>query len=86
MVLLGAISAVGWFVLGLASGQWGSRIVQLRAGLGAFGVAAFTSGVSLALHGIDVFGDILVALVEVTFGMTMAVIGHLVAMPRGRDL
>lgn len=86
MVLLGAINAVGWFVLGMASGRWGSRITLLRAGLGAFGVAAFTSWVSLAFHGIDVTGDILIAVIEVAFGMILAVIGHLVTMPRGRDL
>lgn len=86
MVLLGAVNAAGWFVLGLASGRWGSRIARLRAGLGAIGVAAFSSWASLAIHGITSAGDILIAFIEVAFGLVIAVIGHLVTMPRGRDL
>ena len=86
MVLLGAVDAVGWFALGLVSGKWGSRVACLRMGLVAFGVAAFSSWASLALHGITATGDILIAFIEVGFGLLIAVIGHLVSMPRERDL
>ena len=86
MVVLGAINAVGWFLLGLASGRWGSRIVGLRLFLGMLGAAAFSSWASLAFHGIRASGGVVIAVIEVVFGLSMAVIGHLVSMPRDRDL
>ena len=86
MVLLGAVNAVGWFVLGLTSGKWGSKVARLRVGLGAFGVAAFSSWATLAFHGATAAGEILIAFIEAAFGLLIAVIGHLVTMPRGRDL
>ncbi len=84
MVLLGAINTTGWFLLGLTSGKWGHRVEGLWMGLGAFGVAAFSSWASLATQGISVAADTLIATIEVAFGLLVAVIGHLMTMPRDR--
>lgn len=86
MVVLGGLNAVGWFGLGLASGRWGSRVQGLRAFLLTVGVAAFTSWVPLVVHGAENPGAVLIAVIEVGFGFLFAVLGHLVTMPRGRDL
>ncbi len=83
MVLLGAVNAVGWFLLGMASGRWGSRMRRFRVFLAALGVGAFSSWASLTVHGVSAPGDVLIAFIEVAFGMTLAVVGHLVTMPKG---
>lgn len=86
MVVLGAVNAVGWFGLGLASGRWGSRVRGMQALLAGIGVAGFSSWAPLILNGPESTGAILIAFVEVAFGFLFAVLGHLVTMPRGRDL
>lgn len=86
MVALGAINAAGWFGLGLISGRWGARMSGFRALLATFGVAAFSSWGTLALHGSDTTAAFLIAFIEVVFGFLLAVVGHLVTMSKGRDL
>lgn len=86
VVALAAVRAIGWFLLGVASGRCGERVTNLRRVLLAFGVAAGTSWTSLVVAGVTSSGQVLVALIEVAIGLMFALIGHLIAMPKGPDL
>lgn len=86
VVALAAAKMVGWFLLGLVSGRFGSRMRQARLFLFVLGITAFTSWMSMASHGISVTGDVVVAFIEAAFGLIFAGMGHLITMPRGPDL
>lgn len=86
MVALGAVNAAGWFGLGAVSGRWGEGLYGVRGLLAGIGVAGFSSLAPLVLRGPENTGAVLVAVMEVVFGFLLAVIGHLVTMPRGSDL
>ena len=86
MVALAAVRSIGWFLLGVASGRWGSRVPQLRLALVVLAVTGLTSLTSLVLHGVAASGEVLVAFIEVVIGWMFAGIGHLIAMPKGPDL
>lgn len=86
MVVLAAVNVVGWFILGLILGRYGMRVRQLWLFMVVFGLTAFTSWMTLLINGISVAGDIVVAFIEVIFGLVFAGIGHIITMPRGPDL
>lgn len=86
VVALAAVNMVGWFLLGLVSGRYGSRVRRLPLFLLALGVTAFTSWMPLAIHRNLMAGDVIVAFLEMAFGLAFAGVGHLVTMPRGPDL
>ncbi len=86
MVALAAVRSIGWFLLGLVSGRWGSRITNLRLLLLILAVTGLTSWTSLAVHGVTTSGQVVVAFIDVAIGGMFAFIGHLIAMPKGPDL
>ena len=86
VVALTAVNVLGWFLLGLLSGRYGSRVSQLRLLMVVLGITAFTSLMSLVIDGITATGDVVVAFIEVLFGLMFGGIGHLITMPRGPDL
>ena len=85
-VALAAVNVVGWFALGLVQGRWGPRIRGLWVFLTVLGVTAFSACMTLVLHGFAGAGSIVVAGIEVLFGLVFAGIGYLITMPRGPDL
>ena len=86
MVALAAVNVLGWVLLGLLWGRFGPRVDTLRLALAVLGVTAFTSMVSLITDGVAAAGDVVVALIELVFGLMFAGVGHLITMPRGPDL
>lgn len=86
MVALAAVRTIGWFLLGVASGRWGSRLPQLRLAMVVLAVTGLTSWTSLALHGVTMSGQVLVAFIEVAISAVFALMGHLLSMPKGPDL
>lgn len=85
-VALAALRSIGWFLLGIASGRWGSRVTGLRPFILGVALTGFTSWLLLLLRGPSNVGDVVVAVVELAIGLVFAAIGHLIAMPKGPDL
>lgn len=79
VVALAVVNLVGCFILGLLSGFLGDRVTLLRLFLVVGGISAFTSWSTLALQGIENGGQLVIALLEVAFGVFFAGLGHWLA-------
>ncbi|GAA4890893.1 hypothetical protein GCM10025789_04430 [Tessaracoccus lubricantis] len=85
VIALAAINLAGCLLLGLVSGLYGPRVTPLRLFLAVGGLASFTSWSTLALQSLSLAG-VLVAVMETTFGVLAAGLGHLAGWKvRGGD-
>lgn len=77
VVALAAVSVVGCFLLGVASGLMGPHRQGPRIFLAVAGLAAFTSWSALMVRGVGQTGDVIVAIAETAFAVMFAGLGHL---------